>query len=191
MMRKHIVILSLIVYIAVFFSMAVVFRESSDMCIIRLDLFNDILNPDPDGYRDVILNIVCFIPVGLLVGLLLEKYRWVNALLAGLLVSLTIEFSQLIWHRGVFDVNDLFNNALGAVIGGGDYSGSNENMGGFFSKRSKRICSFLLTAEEKEPKKTLFVHFFGAKKRNQRNIVCPFLGARKERKEHPPNPSPS
>ena len=118
MMRKHIVILSLIVYIAVFFSMAVVFRESSDMCIIRLDLFNDILNPGPDGYRDVILNIVCFIPVGLLVGLLLEKYRWVNALLAGLLVSLTIEFSQLIWHRGVFDVNDLFNNVLGAVIGG-------------------------------------------------------------------------
>lgn len=33
-------------------------------------------------------------------------------------MSLTIEFSQLIWHRGVFDVNDLFNNTLGAVIGG-------------------------------------------------------------------------
>ena len=118
MMRKHIVILSLIVNIAVFFSMAVVFRESSDKCIIRLDLFKDLLNPGPDGYRDIILNIVCFIPVGLLVGLLSEKYRWVNALLAGLLVSLTIELSQMIWHRGVFDVNDLFNNALGAVIGG-------------------------------------------------------------------------
>jgi len=25
----------------------------------------------------------------------------------------------------------------------------------FFSKRSKRLCSFLLTAEEKEPKKTV------------------------------------
>ena len=95
-----------------------VFRESSDKCIIRLDLFNDLLNPGPDGYRDIILNIVCFIPVGLLVGLLSEKYRWVKALFAGLLVSLTIELSQLIWHRGVFDVNDLFNNALGALIGG-------------------------------------------------------------------------
>ena len=118
MMRKRIVILSLIAYIAVLFSLAVVFRESSDKCIIRLDLFKGLNNLGPDGYRDVILNIVCFIPVGLLVGLLLEKYRWVNALLAGLLVSLTIEFSQLIRHRGVFDVNDLFNNALGAVIGG-------------------------------------------------------------------------
>ena len=118
MMRKRIVILSLIAYIAVFFSVAVVFRESSDKCIIRLDLFKDLLNPGPDGYRDVILNIVCFIPVGLLVGLLLEKHRLAKALLVGLLVSLTIEFSQLIWHRGVFDVNDLFNNALGALIGG-------------------------------------------------------------------------
>lgn len=118
MMRKHIVILSLITYIAIFFSMAVVFRESSDMCIIQLDLFKGLNNPGPDGYRDLILNIVCFIPVGLLVGLLSEKYRWAKALLVGLLVSLTIEFSQLIWHRGVFDVNDLFNNALDAVIGG-------------------------------------------------------------------------
>jgi len=66
----------------------------------------------------IILNIVCFIPVGLLVGLLFEKHRWAKAWLVGLLVSLTIESSQLIWHRGVFDVNDLFNNALGALIGG-------------------------------------------------------------------------
>jgi glycopeptide antibiotics resistance protein len=119
MMRKRIVILSLIAYVAVLFSVTVVFRESSDKCTIRLDLFKDLNNPGPDGYRDLILNIVCFIPVGLLVGLLLEKQRLAKALLVGLLVSLTIEFSQLIWHRGVFDVNDLFNNALGALIGGG------------------------------------------------------------------------
>ncbi len=81
-------------------------------------MFKDLLELGPDGYRDVILNIVCFIPVGLLVGLLFEKYRWAKAWLVGLLASLTIEFSQLIWHRGVFDVNDLFNNALGALIGG-------------------------------------------------------------------------
>ncbi len=117
-MRKHFVILILIAYVAVFFSLAVLFRESSDKCTIRLDLFKDFLEPGPEGYSDLILNIVCFIPVGLLVGLLFEKYRWAKAWLVGLLVSLTIEFSQLIWHRGVFDVNDLFNNALGALIGG-------------------------------------------------------------------------
>ena len=118
MRKKHIVILSLIAYVAVFFSVAVFFRESSDKCTIRLDLFNDILNSSPDDYRDLILNIVCFIPLGVLVGLLFKRYRLAKTLLVGLLVSLTIEFSQLIWHRGVFDVNDLFNNALGALIGG-------------------------------------------------------------------------
>lgn len=117
-MRKHIVILILIAYVAVFFSLAVLFRESSDKCTIRLDLFKDLLEPGPEGYRDLILNIVCFIPVGMMVGLLFEKYRWAKAWLVGLLVSLTIEFSQLIWHRGVFDVNDLFNNTIGAMVGG-------------------------------------------------------------------------
>ncbi len=118
MRKKRIVLMLLIAYIAAFFSLAVLFREYSDKCTIRLDLFKDLLNPGPEGYKDLILNIVCFIPVGLLIGLLLEKHRLAKALLVGLLVSLTIEFSQLIWHRGVFDVNDLFNNALGALIGG-------------------------------------------------------------------------
>jgi len=100
MRRKHIVLPLLIAYVAVFFSVAVFFRESSDKCTIRLDLFNDILNSSPDDYRDLILNIVCFIPLGVLVGLLFKRYRLAKTLLVGLLVSLTIEFSQLIWHRG-------------------------------------------------------------------------------------------
>lgn len=118
MRRKIIVLLILIAYVAIIFSLAVLFRESSEKCSIRLDLFKDFLEPGPEGYRDLIQNIVGFIPVGMLAGLLFEKHRLAKALLVGFLVSLTIEFSQLIWQRGVFDVNDLFNNALGAVIGG-------------------------------------------------------------------------
>lgn len=41
-----------------------------------------------------------------------------KALLAGVMMSLAIECSQLVWKKGVFDVNDLFNNAMGALIGG-------------------------------------------------------------------------
>ena len=53
-----------------------------------------------------------------MVGLISDKYKILKALIVGLLVSLATEFSQLIWTRGVFDVDDLFNNSLGAVIGG-------------------------------------------------------------------------
>ena len=116
---KYVCLVVLMAYFFFVFYMAVLSRDIVDLKDpVRSDLFKNLLNPGPDGYRDLILNIVCFIPVGLLVGLLSEKYRWAKALLVGLLVSLTIEFSQLIWHRGVFDVNDLFNNALGALIGG-------------------------------------------------------------------------
>ena len=82
-----------------------------------MDLLQCYLQPSGNSSRDVVY-IVGFIPVGVLVGLLFERYRLAKALLVGLLVSLMIEFSQLIWHRGVFDVNDLFNNAMGALIGG-------------------------------------------------------------------------
>ena len=46
-----------------------------------------------------------------------KKQRVLKALLVGSLMSLTIEFSQLIWHRGVFDIDDLFNNTVGALAG--------------------------------------------------------------------------
>lgn len=38
--------------------------------------------------------------------------------LAGLFLSEIIECSQLIWQRGTFDVNDLLNNTVGALLGG-------------------------------------------------------------------------
>ena len=118
MRRNLIVLLLLIVYIAIFFSLAVLFRESSDKCSIRLELFKDFLEPGPDGFRDLFQNVVGFIPVGVLVGLLPRRHRVAKAILAGVLLSLAIEVSQLAWKKGVFDVNDLFNNAVGAVIGG-------------------------------------------------------------------------
>ena len=71
------------------------------------------------SYRDVLVNIVGFIPVGVLVGMLSRRHRVAKALLAGVMISLAIEGSQLIWKKGVFDVDDIFNNAVGAVIGGG------------------------------------------------------------------------
>ena len=50
-------------------------------------------------------------------GLIAEKYRIGKALLVGILVSVVIEFSQLIWRRGVFDVDDFLNDLIGAFVG--------------------------------------------------------------------------
>lgn len=66
---------------------------------------------------DNLINIVCFIPIGMLVWVTNTKRKVAVALLVGLMLSLAIECSQYYWKRGVFDVDDLFNNTLGAVIG--------------------------------------------------------------------------
>ena len=80
-----------------------------------------------EGYKSVhdiyansenYLNILLFVPIGFLVGLIANKYRLMYAVLVGLFVSETIECSQLIWQRGTFDVNDLMNNTIGAMVGG-------------------------------------------------------------------------
>ena len=108
----------LIVYCVALFFLAVLNREPANKSIVWLDLLGGYINPRDNSVSNGLLNICYFIPVGVLVGLLTEKYRIGKAILVGLLVSIVIEFSQLIWKRGVFDVDDFLNDAVGALIGG-------------------------------------------------------------------------
>ncbi len=67
---------------------------------------------------NVILNIAMFVPFGFLLPLLWKGGRkWYIAITSGFGFSLIIELIQLLTHRGVFDVDDLFTNTLGAAIG--------------------------------------------------------------------------
>lgn len=68
-----------------------------------------------------ILNIVLFVPLGVLAPLLFREKTplWKIALL-GFVVSLTVELSQLVNLRAT-DVDDLIMNTLGALIGYGIY----------------------------------------------------------------------
>lgn len=69
-------------------------------------------------WMNVLLNIAMFVPLGILLPLMkkrLQKWYWM--LPAGFLTSLFIEVVQYLCHRGVFDVDDLFCNTLGAMVG--------------------------------------------------------------------------
>ena len=69
-------------------------------------------------WLNVLLNIAMFGPMGFLMPLLSKKLRkWYRAIPVGFFASLGIEMLQLIFASGVFDVDDLFCNTLGAVIG--------------------------------------------------------------------------
>lgn len=61
------------------------------------------------------MNIVAFIPVGLIFSVL-EK-RYMLAFFSGVGISLLIELLQLIMMKGVFEIDDIINNAVGTLIG--------------------------------------------------------------------------
>ena len=107
----------LIVYCLALFYFAVLGREPSTKSIVWLDLFGGYTHPKYNSVSNGLLNMCFFIPIGVLVALIAKKYRIGKAMLVGLLMSTMIEFSQLIWKRGVFDVDDFLNGVVGALIG--------------------------------------------------------------------------
>lgn len=64
-----------------------------------------------------LLNIVLFVPIGIFLKMAFRYIKFVQILLIGLLFSFTIEVSQLLLHRGWFEVDDMMHNTLGAMLG--------------------------------------------------------------------------
>ena len=113
---QKVLFVALVVYVAMLFCMAIVLRESMETDIIVRNLFWGWHSTQQMLWSNII-NIAAFVPIGLLIGLIVPKYKLLVASLAGLFLSETFECFQLILHRGVFDVDDLFNNVVGALIG--------------------------------------------------------------------------
>ena len=70
------------------------------------------------NWANVLLNVALFVPLGVLVPLVFPKCRkGLRMPLVAFGTSLTVEFLQWISGRGLFDVDDLFCNTLGALMG--------------------------------------------------------------------------
>lgn len=65
--------------------------------------------------EQILTNVVMFVPVGVLGGLL---WRWRGVLVAAGM-SFAIELLQLITARGLCEFDDVIHNMIGAVIGVG------------------------------------------------------------------------
>ena len=90
----------------------------------NLELFwsyKDMLRiPGYSYYKEIVLNILLFIPFGFLPVLLIKRINQVKVIIPlAFLFSLYIELCQLLFRRGLFELDDLFNNSLGALIGYG------------------------------------------------------------------------
>lgn len=68
--------------------------------------------------RNLILNIMLFIPLGFLLPLYSNKLRKMYIVVPiGLLATLTIEFTQHFNNYGTFEIDDALNNTIGTLLG--------------------------------------------------------------------------
>ncbi len=69
--------------------------------------------------REVLLNVLLYLPLGYLLPFVSKKFRRPSAvLLIGFLCSLATELGQYYTKLGYFQVDDLICNTMGALIGG-------------------------------------------------------------------------
>lgn len=84
--------------------------------------YEAIKNGREDLVAENIMNVVVFIPVGILLFITQKKSvsqlkAWIIAIASGLALSVGIESLQLIFKKGFAEVDDLMHNTLGCFIG--------------------------------------------------------------------------
>ena len=112
----------LLVYLVILTSATLLSRENVSSVIILLQfdaLKQYVQHGDHATLSHLLLNIMMFVPLGLLLPLALpfSPTKLLDVLSSGLLLTTIIEGGQLLWQLGQVDVEDLAANIAGAVIG--------------------------------------------------------------------------
>ena len=120
-------VLLLVEWVALMLCATVIFRTASAERDFRLIPFSSYWDFGPHGYLlemvgENILNMILFVPVGFLLGCGFQGMTWKRALLIGSGLSVSIEFMQLLSHKGCCEVDDVLHNTLGCLIGYGVYT---------------------------------------------------------------------
>lgn len=68
-------------------------------------------------FMDIVLNILLFVPFGMMLPVLFPRMRRIFVVPLGFLGSVCIEGFQYITHLGMADVDDLINNTIGTLLG--------------------------------------------------------------------------
>lgn len=119
--KKVIVFCILFCYIVIVIG-ATIFTRSGVYEHANFNLFSSYIeawnNYSKSYWRNIILNILMFVPFGFLLPLFSDRFKkfyWILSL--GFLFTFGIEATQYITKRGIFEVDDIMNNWIGALIG--------------------------------------------------------------------------
>lgn len=107
-------------YFALLLCSTAIFRKHSDK---RGHDFQPFWSYDQnDLLYENIMNVVAFVPVGILFGCTFRSMTWWKVMLIGGGVSVLIETIQFYFKRGFSEVDDVMHNTAGCLIGYGVYS---------------------------------------------------------------------
>ena len=112
---RYSAILLLVEYVFLLFCSTVIFRATGETR--QYDFHPFWSYSRPDLLVENIMNVVVFIPVGLLLGIAFKQTTWWKALLLGCSISVTIESLQFFFMRGFSEVDDVIHNTVGCLIG--------------------------------------------------------------------------
>ena len=120
-------------------------RQASLYSGVNLKLFQSyrtsIAVLDTRSLVHIVMNILMTIPFGLLLPLVLKKsQKFLHFLVIIVITIVSIESLQMILGRGIFDIDDIFNNLLGGIIGFGF-----TNIYLNFKQRNLTLPKFLLS----------------------------------------------
>ena len=71
----------------------------------------------PELRMEIVLNYVLFIPFGCLLHLCFGEKLGLRVVIAGFLLSVSIELIQLLFNIGLFEFDDMIGNTVGCLIG--------------------------------------------------------------------------
>ena len=118
---RYSVALLLIEYIFLIFCSTVIFRatgETSKYDFHPFWSYKAIQEGRIELLPENIMNVIVFIPVGMILGSLLRvKGSWLVALLIGCIISITIEALQFWFMKGFSEVDDVMHNTVGCLVG--------------------------------------------------------------------------
>ena len=112
-------------YVILLFSTTVLFRSYHKRLKYNLRPFwsyEAIQKGSENLLPEIIMNVVVFVPVGLLLGFASRSMTLWKVMLIGGGISVLIEAMQFNFQRGFAEVDDVVHNVLGCMLGYGVYS---------------------------------------------------------------------
>lgn len=113
-------LLFLIAYLCLLYCSTIIFRFYRETWGCNYQPFwsyKAILNGQEGLIIENIMNILAFVPLGILLGWAIKRIKWWGVLIAGLCVSASIESLQYIFRRGFSEFDDILHNVIGCMIG--------------------------------------------------------------------------